>query len=66
MTLKKITKILTSKSVGTGFLSYEKRTYRTAVSQRLRNTFIEDVEATVSGKYSGITQESPRNPEHRA
>ena len=31
-------KVLTSKSVGTGPLSYEKRIYRAAVSQRLRNT----------------------------
>jgi len=35
--LKKIGKVLTSKSVGNGPLSYEKRIYRTAVSQRLRN-----------------------------
>jgi len=34
---KKIGKALTSKSVGTGPLSYEKRIYRAAVSQRLRN-----------------------------
>ena len=36
--LKKIGKVLTSKSVGIGPSSYEKRIYRTAVSQRLRNT----------------------------
>ena len=36
--LKKIGKVLTSKSVGTGPSSYEKRTYRAAVSQSLRNT----------------------------
>jgi len=35
--LKKIGKVLTSKSVGTGPSSYEKRIYRAAVSQRLRN-----------------------------
>jgi len=35
---KKIGKILTSKSVGTGPSPYEKRIYRAAVSQRLRNT----------------------------
>ena len=35
---KKIGKVLTSKSVGTGPSSYEKRIYRTAVSRRLRNT----------------------------
>ena len=34
---KKIGKILTSKSVGTGPSSYEKRIYRAAVSQKLRN-----------------------------
>ena len=36
--LKKIGKVLTSKSVGTGLSSYEKRIYRAAVSQRLRST----------------------------
>ena len=39
--LKKIGKVLTSKSVGTGPSSYEKRIYRAAVSQRLRNTGLE-------------------------
>jgi len=34
--LKKIGKVLTSKSVGTGPSSYEKRIYRAAVSQRLK------------------------------
>ena len=34
----KIGKLLTSKSVGTGPSSYEKRIYQAAVSQRLRNT----------------------------
>jgi len=38
--LKKNGKVLTSKSAGTGPSSYEKRIYRTAVSQRLRNTGI--------------------------
>jgi len=38
---KKIGKVLASKSVGTGPSSYEKRIYRAAVSQRLRNTCIE-------------------------
>jgi len=38
--LKKIGKVLTSKSVGTGPSSYEKRIYRTSVSQRLRNTVL--------------------------
>jgi len=36
--LKKIGKVLTSKSVGSGPSSYEKRIYRAAVSQILRNT----------------------------
>ena len=36
--LKKNGKVFTSKSVGTGPSSYEKRIYRTAVSQRLTNT----------------------------
>ena len=35
---KKIGKVLTSKFVGTGTSSYEKRIYRAAVSQRMRNT----------------------------
>jgi len=36
--LKKIGKLFTSKFVGTGPSSYEKRIYRAAVSQTLRNT----------------------------
>ena len=43
MDLKKIGKLLTSKSVGTGASSYEKRIYRAAVSQRLRNTGLDDI-----------------------
>jgi len=43
MNLKKIGKVLTSKSVRAGPSSYEKRIYRTAVSQRLRNTGVQDV-----------------------
>jgi len=39
---KKIGKVFTSKSVGTGPWSYEKRIYRAAVSQRLRNTGVGD------------------------
>jgi len=45
MNLKKIGKVLTGKSVGTGPSSYEKRNYRATVSQRLRNT------ALKSGSY---------------
>ena len=41
MNLKKIGKVFTSKSVGTGPSSYEKRIYRAAVSQRLRNSDVE-------------------------
>ena len=40
--LKKIGKVFTSKFVGTGPSSYEKRIYRAAVSQRLRNTVLEE------------------------
>jgi len=40
MNLKKIGKVFTSKSVGTGPLSYEKRIYQAVVSQRLRNTVL--------------------------
>jgi len=39
--LKKIGKVLTSKSVGTGPSSYEKRIYRAAVSQSLRNAALD-------------------------
>ena len=46
--LKKIGKLLTSKSVGTGPSSYEKRIFRTAVSQRLRNTGINSKELKVA------------------
>jgi len=38
MNLNKIGKVFMSKFVGTGPSSYEKRIYRVAVSQRLRNT----------------------------
>ena len=40
MNLKKIGKVFTSKFVGTGPLSYKKRIYRAAVSQRLGNTIL--------------------------
>jgi len=39
---KKMGKVFTSKSVGTGPSSYENRIYRAAVSQRLRNTGLVD------------------------
>jgi len=38
---KKFAKVLTSKSVGIGPSSYEKRIYWAAVPQRLRNTALE-------------------------
>jgi hypothetical protein len=38
--LKKIGKVFTSKLVGTGPSSYEKRIYRAVVSQSLRNTVL--------------------------
>ena len=44
--LNKVGKVFTSKSVGTGPSSYEKRIYRAAVSQRLRNTAIDNTAST--------------------
>ena len=41
--LKKIGKVFTSKFVGTGLSSYKKIIYRSAVSQRLRNTALQDI-----------------------
>jgi len=41
--LKKNGKMCGSKFVGTGPSSYEKRIYQAVVSQRLRNTGIEDI-----------------------
>jgi hypothetical protein len=42
MNLKKIGKIFTSKFVGTGPSSYEKRIYQAAVSQKFRNTALHE------------------------
>jgi len=42
MNLKKIGKVFTSKFVGNGPSSYEKRIYRVAVSQSLRNTGVDN------------------------
>jgi len=50
MNLKKTGKVLTSKSVGTGPSSYEKRIYRAAVSQKLRNTGIKHSASTTLSK----------------
>jgi len=41
--LKKLKRYFTSKFVGTWPSSYKKRIYRAAVSQRLRNTALENV-----------------------
>ena len=41
--IKKTWKVFTSKFIGTGPSSYEKRIYRAAVSQTLRNTELDDV-----------------------
>ena len=54
--LKKNGNVFTSKSVGTGPSSYEKRIYRAAVSQRLRNTELE-----VLGKAATLYNYSDRN-----
>ena len=40
--LKKIEKVFTGKFVGTGPSSYKKRIYQAMVSQRLRNTVLND------------------------
>jgi len=46
MKLKEIGKVLTSKSVGTGPSSYEKRIYQAAVSQKLSNAGVDYVKST--------------------
>jgi len=46
MNLKEIGKVFTSKFVGTGPSSYKKRIYLAAVSQRLRNTALNDQDRT--------------------
>jgi hypothetical protein len=46
MNLKKIGKVFASKFVGTGPSSYEKRIYRAAVSQMLRNTGLHEEHQT--------------------
>ena len=56
--LKKNGKILTSKSVGTGPSSYEKRIYRAAVSQRLRNAGLDD-QSNAYGKQAASSVERP-------
>ena len=52
--LKKIGKVFTSKFVGIGPSSYEKRIYGAAVSQRLRNTDVDSksvMDAKISEKF---------------
>jgi len=46
---KKIGKVLTSKSVRTGPLSYERRIYWPEVSQRLRNTALHSAHGLLPG-----------------
>jgi len=46
--LKNTGKVFTSKSVGTGPSSYEKRVYRAAVSQRLRNTGLDGMKTQLA------------------
>ena len=46
--LKKIGKLFTSKYVGTGPSSYGKSIYRAAVSQRLRNTELDEANTGLS------------------
>jgi len=46
--LKKFGKVVTSKPVGTGPSSYEKRICPAAVSQRLRNTDLDNTEKNFS------------------
>jgi len=50
MNLKNV-KVFTSKFVGTGPSSYEKKIYRTAVSQRLRNTDLRYITSVFSSLY---------------
>jgi len=53
---KKIGKLFTSRFGGTGPSSYEKRIYRVAVSQSLRNTSVKDItELQLWSSQYGIT-----------
>ena len=54
MNLKKFGKVLMSKSVGTGSSSYEKRIYRAAVSQRLRNNGIDNCWTNIYTKFCSL------------
>ena len=68
MNLKKNGKLFTSKFVGTGPSSYEKRIYRAAVSQKLRNTGVEDLKSTslislwrIRTRYTSVELKQLRN-----
>jgi len=60
MNLKKIGKLFTSKFVGTGPLSYKKRIYGAAVSQRLRNTTLSH-EPTIPSSPTSVNKEVFQN-----
>ena len=62
--LKKIEKVFTSKFVGTGPSSYKKRIYRAAVSQRLRNTALDDLvlDLYLRGPEDDLTRVETCNP----
>jgi len=60
MNLKKIGKVLTSKSVGTGPSFCEKIIYRVTVSQRLRNTALDGGQLSASS--SGRSTPEKRAP----
>ena len=62
MNLKKIGKVFTSKFVGTEPSSYKKRIYRTVVSQRLRNSAIDDLNFTVYGLHTFCSGTAPSVP----
>ena len=49
-------KVFTSKFDGTGPSSYEKRIYRSAVSQRLRNTALEQKKKYIDLRFTGLLQ----------
>ena len=57
--LKKIGKLLTSKSVGTGPSACEKRIYRAAVTQGLRNTGLDLSRWTSNSLFNPLTPNDP-------
>jgi len=52
MNLEQSGKVFAIKFVGTGPSSYQKRIYRAAVSQRLRNTAVDDIRVTTIRVYT--------------